>query len=295
MRINNLYKAEIYRFFHSIFIFIFMAAGLFGILFLASDNSDVLLGDGTVEGALNSTMRIANLIIALVVSVGISSYAGKEFRLKTICYEIMGGHSLWKISLTKTITCGLFASILLQLGILFFFVTVPGALQMYSLQHILFMFIIIFHIMRGYGFCKIAFSKTLTCAIILPVLILICMMIYLGIFCGLSFCELYFRGCGIFFLLFHLCSASILYVLLCRTPVIGGSLAFFRFFVIEAVLPTGTQPQLMKLNVFNQWYQLVDAKTPLTIEWLVSILGIAAVEYGILQMVLSGSAKWRDM
>lgn len=123
MQINNLYKAEIYRFIHSSFIFIFMAAGLFGILYLASDNSDVLLGDGTLEGALNSTMRIANLIIALVVSVGISSYAGKEFRLKTICYEIMGGHPLWKISLTKTITCGLFVSILLQFGILFFFVT----------------------------------------------------------------------------------------------------------------------------------------------------------------------------
>lgn len=244
MRINNLYKAEIYRFFHSIFIFIFMAAGLFGILFLASDNSDVLLGDGTVEGALNSTMRIANLIIALVVSVGISSYAGKEFRLKTICYEIMGGHSLWKISLTKTITCGLFASILLQLGILFFFVTVPGALQMYSLQHILFMFIIIFHI----------------------------------------------------------CSCTVLYVILCRNGVLGGCLAFVRFTLLEVMVlfavglfvQESVREKCKSLSVMSQWSAVIRSGFAIPQEYMAGIIFGAVVEYAVLLAAIQFCSKKVD-
>lgn len=236
MNKGSLYRVEFYRFFHSFSIIKYSVFVSLLLLFMSYTDMKYTGNEITEELAWASLTPVFPYLLALVC-VMIAVYVGREFRQKTINYEIM----------------------------------------------------------RGYGFCKIAFSKTLTCAIILPVLILICMMVYLGIFCGLTFCELYFRGCGIFFLLFHLCSVSVLYVLLCRMSVIGGSLAFFRFFVLEAVLPTGTQPQLMKLNVFNQWYQLVDAKTPLTMEWLVNILGIAAVEYGILQMVLSGSAKWRDM
>lgn len=52
MRTDSLYKVEIYRFFHSFFIFICMAAGFLGILFLAAYNSDALLSDGTPLGSI---------------------------------------------------------------------------------------------------------------------------------------------------------------------------------------------------------------------------------------------------
>ena len=244
MRINNLYKAELYRFFHSIFIFIFMAVGLLGIMFLASDNSDVLLGDGTVEGALNSTMRVANLMIVLIVSVGISSYAGKEFRLKTICYEIMGGHPLWKISLTKTITCGLFVSVLLQLCILFFFIAVPGALQMYSPLHILFMFIIILHI----------------------------------------------------------CSCTVLYVILCRNGALGGCLAFVRFTLLEVTVlfamglfaPESVCGKCKSLSVMSQWSAASYSGFAIPQEYMAGIILGALMEYAILLVAIQFCSKKVD-
>ena len=143
---GNLYKVEIYRFFHSFLIFICMVVSFCAILILASGNSDALLGDGTLLGGVESAMKIANLIIVFVVSVVISVYVGREFKQKTINYEIMSGHHLCKIGFTKTVTCGIFVSVLLLCGILLFFMTVPGVLQRYTFLHIVLMFLIVLHI-----------------------------------------------------------------------------------------------------------------------------------------------------
>ncbi len=146
METGNLYKVEIYRFFHSALLFICMMVSFIALLLLASGNSDALLGDGTLLGGVESAMKIANLIIVFIVSVVISVYVGREFKQKTINYEIMSGYHLWKIGLTKTVTCGVFVSMLLLCGMLLFFLTVPGLLQRYTFLQIVLMFMILLHI-----------------------------------------------------------------------------------------------------------------------------------------------------
>lgn len=146
MQKDNLYKVECYRFFHSFVLFICMEAGFLAILFLSSDNADVLLGNDTPMGMVKATMRMVNLVAAGIVSAGISNYAGREFKQKTIYYEVMRGYSLWKISMTKTATCGIGVAVLLMCGILLFLAATPGALQAYSFIHILFMFFVLCHI-----------------------------------------------------------------------------------------------------------------------------------------------------
>ena len=78
METGNLYKVEIYRFFHSALLFICMMVSFIALLLLASGNSDALLGDGTLLGGVESAMKIANLIIVFIVSVVISVYVGRE-------------------------------------------------------------------------------------------------------------------------------------------------------------------------------------------------------------------------
>lgn len=146
MQTSNLYKVEMHRFFLSFLLFALMAVVFLAILFLASDDSDVLLGDSTAIGALQSVMKIASLLTVFIASVVISNYVGREFKQKTINYEVMRGYSLWKICFAKTITCGLCFSVMLLVSILLFLMKVPGTLQTYTSIHILFMFLVLCHI-----------------------------------------------------------------------------------------------------------------------------------------------------
>lgn len=64
-------------------------------LFLASDDTDMLLGDNSTVGIVTSTMKIANLLIVIIVSVVVSIYIEDEFKQKTICYEVMSGYKVY--------------------------------------------------------------------------------------------------------------------------------------------------------------------------------------------------------
>lgn len=146
MEKNNLCKVELYRFWHSKSIFIGMIIGCIGMFILASANSDAFMTDGVTSGNVNSVMKFANIMLILLIAVTVSYYLGREFKCKTIHHEIMAGYKFYKICLTKTLTCGMFISIILLLCILLFFATEYGTFQEYSVKRIFFLFILLCHI-----------------------------------------------------------------------------------------------------------------------------------------------------
>lgn len=241
MRTDSLYKVEIYRFFHSFFIFICMAAGFLGILFLAADNSDALLSDGTPLGSINAVLNIADLMVTLTASVAISSYIGREFRLKTISYEVMSGCSFWKISLIKTFTCGIVVPVMLQVCVLLFIVTVSGVWQKQLFIHILFMF----------------------------------------------------------FILCHICSCTVLYVMLLRNGALGGCLSFVRFTLLEVVAsftaggwaPAGVYNRCKEAAVMSQWSAVIHIDMGIQPAYKVSIVMSGIMEYVILLAVIRFLSK----
>ncbi len=245
MRIQNLYKIELYRFVHSYFIFVCMIAGFLVTLFLASHNSDALMGDGTSVGTVTATMKVANLIVVLVVSVAISNYVGREFKQKTIYYEVMRGYKLWEISVIKSITCGIVLPVMLELCILIFYVTIPGTLELFAFTHILFMF----------------------------------------------------------FILWHICSCTTLYVLLCKNGSLGGCLAFVRFTLLEVMILFVLKPFMSNslynsckpLFIMSQWSAVINADFIIPVEYMSGIIGGAVIEYFVLIVLIQVYSKKNDL
>ncbi len=146
MGIHKLYKIELYRFLHSKIFLIGTILSASGLLVFASQNGEVLMSDGTVAGDVAATMKIANLMLTLLAAVVIGCYVGREYKLKTINYEVMGGYPFWRICLAKTFSCGLLIPVILLLCILMFFVAKQGGIGEYSVLKLLFLFIILCHI-----------------------------------------------------------------------------------------------------------------------------------------------------
>ena len=244
MRKCNLYKVEMYRFIHSYFMFICMVVIFLATIFFAVDHSETLLGDGTQIGAVNSAMKVANLMIVFIVSVVAANYVGREFKQKTVNHEVMAGYSLWKICCTKTITCGIFVSIMLQLCILIFFLPFSGVLQMYSLINILFMF----------------------------------------------------------FVLCHICTCTVLYVMLCRNGALGGCLAFARFtllevmalFTVKLFVTSDVHKGCKALSVMSQWSAVTRTDIVIPSEYMIDIIGGAVVEYIVLLVIIELFSKRID-
>lgn len=243
MRKGNLYRVEMYRFTHSFFMFLCMAAIFSATVFFAVDNSEALLADGTYMGAINSTMKVVNLMIVFIASVMAANYVGREFKQKTIHHEIIAGYSLWRICCTKAMTCGLCVSLMLQLCI-FIFVSVLGALQMYSPVHILFMF----------------------------------------------------------FILCHICTCTVLYVMLCRNGALGGCLAFVRFtllevfvlFTTELFVTSDVYNSCKVLAVMSQWSAVTNTDIVIAPEYRIGIIGGAVVEYIVLLVIIQLSSRRID-
>lgn len=143
---SMLLRVEKYRFIKNIFMWIAIVVMLVVLMLISMDDTDMLISGGLMSDMLTSTLKIANLYIVLAVSVTVSIYIGKEFRQKTICYEIMHGYSMWKISFVKTVTCGFVNAVFLQIGILIYVLCMGGKRQIYSLEQWCLMFLIIFRI-----------------------------------------------------------------------------------------------------------------------------------------------------
>lgn len=142
----KLWKVELYRFSRNIIAWIGMVLILCMVLFLASDDTELLLGDNSIAGTITATMRIANLLIVFIVSVTTSIYIGGEFKQKTICYEMMSGFKAWKISLVKTLSCGMINAVILQIGIMLYIKIMEGNQPVYSWGRCILLFFIISHI-----------------------------------------------------------------------------------------------------------------------------------------------------
>lgn len=239
MKKSNLFRIELYRFFHSISIMKYVVLIPLILFFMSYINLAGLESEITGKMVWASMAPDFLYLLAFICTI-IAIYIGREFRQKTIYYEIMSGHT----------------------------------------------------------FCKISFSKTMTCGIIIPVVMIICMIAYL-LFFPAALCDDFFSRIFCLLLLFlHVCSCTVLYVILCRNSAIGGTVAFIKFFVIEAVLQLALNKEgswIKGLLVFEQWYRLLNIEEPLSKELVLSILASIITEYGILQGILLWHSKRSDM
>lgn len=239
MKKSNLFRIELYRFFHSISIMKYVVLIPLILFFMSYINLAGLESEITGKMVWASMAPDFLYLLAFICTI-IAIYIGREFRQKTIYYEIMSGHT----------------------------------------------------------FCKISFSKTMTCGIIIPVVMIICMIAYL-LFFPAALCDDFFSRIFCLLLLFlHVCSCTVLYVILCRNSAIGGTVAFIKFFVIEAVLQLALNKEgswIKGLLVFVQWYRLLNIDEPLSKELVLSILASIITEYGILQGILLWHSKRSDM
>lgn len=157
--------------------------------------------------------------------------------------------------------------------------------------------------MRGYIFCQIAWSKTITCGILISGIIVICMMAYLSIFTAVKCDDCVIRIFCLFILFFHICSSATLYILLFRNPVAGGVAAFFRFMVFESILQIivsalpidGIEMLITKSMIFNQWIKLISIEETLNMEYIRLIIVAALIEYVVLQSILRLSSEVIDI
>lgn len=239
MKKGNLFRIELYRFFHSISIMKYVVFIPLILFFMSYLNLVGLESEMTGKMVWASMAPDFLYLLAFICTI-IAVYVGREFRQKTIYYEIMSGHT----------------------------------------------------------FCEIALSKTMTCGIIMPIVMMICMITYL-LFFPAALCEdFYLRIFCLLLLFFHVCSCTVLYVILCRSSVIGGTLAFIKFFVIEAVFLQVLMKEgawIKGLLVFEQWYRLLNIEESLSKELVISILASIITEYGILQGIMLWHSKRADM
>lgn len=244
MKINNLCRVELYRFFHSISIIkyvIIVPFALFLMSYINIAHVENEITDNLVWGSIAADYTYLLAFICVIIAV----YVGREFNQKTIYYEIM----------------------------------------------------------KGYSYCKIALSKMITCGVIISVAILMCLMMYLGMFSAALCGDYWLRILLLFVLFFHLCSSATLYVFLCRNTIIGGCAAFARFFVVEAVLqtitmhlvPNGEGNCFERLLAFNQWHELIRVDAPVTKELVISVVVATVIEFGLLQWVVDLKSKLSDM
>ncbi len=143
---SKLWRVERYRFFKDCMIWIAVAVMLSVLLFLSTEDPEMLIGDNTLEGTITSTLKLANIFIALVVCVAVAVYIGREFKQKTICYEVMRGYGMWRIGFIKTLTCGFINAILLQLAIWIYVTSMDGKTNLFSFGRWCLMFLILCHI-----------------------------------------------------------------------------------------------------------------------------------------------------
>lgn len=237
MKKSNLFRIELYRFFHSMSIMKYVVI-IPPVLFFMSYINLAGLEDETTGKTVWVSMSPAFLYLLAFICTIIAVYIGREFQQKTICYEIMSGHT----------------------------------------------------------FCEIALSKTMSCGIIIPIAVIICMLLYLLLFPAALCEDLYLRISCILLLFIHVCSCVVLYVVLCRSAVMGGAIAFIKFFVIEAVLQMALYKEgawLKELLVFEQWYRLLNIEESLSKELVISILASTITEYGILQGILRSGIHYK--
>ena len=146
MREKSLYKIELYRFVKSLWVFILLSAGCMIMMFLINADSSSFETSQSAAGNFQSVFKIMGIFFCIAAAIGISLYAGREYKSKTIYHELMRGYSLEKIALSKTIGCGIIFSFILWFAVLIFLALNKGYLISFSPVRFILLYVYMFHI-----------------------------------------------------------------------------------------------------------------------------------------------------
>ncbi|MBQ4523965.1 MAG: hypothetical protein IJA10_13595 [Lachnospiraceae bacterium] len=160
----------------------------------------------------------------------------------------------------------------------------------------------IYHeIMKGYSSTKIALSKTISCGFIYSFIlwssVLIFLMINPSYLSEFSITRLLL----IYIYLFHICSCTLLYVMLCRNGATGGCLAFCRFEFFEVLisflallLPDDILVWVKGFLTMSQWSYLTTTGVEIPMACYIGIIFSTVIEYFVLMLLLSLSTRKGD-
>ncbi len=146
MREKSLYKIELYRFVKSLWVFILLSAGCMIMMFLINADSSSFETSQSAAGNFQSVFKIMGIFFCIAAAIGISLYAGREYKSKTIYHELMRGYSLEKIAVSKTIGCGIIFSFILWFAVLVFLALNKGYLISFSPVRFILLYVYMFHI-----------------------------------------------------------------------------------------------------------------------------------------------------
>lgn len=150
-----------------------------------------------------------------------------------------------------------------------------------------------YEVIEGFGICRIAVSKTFTCGIFVPYVYTMCVLIYLFFMTNSLTPEFIWRMILMCAVHTHICSLTVLYVMLCKNGILGGFVAFARFFLGEIVFQSFLAESnskiakfILQFQVFQQWNDIICIDLPLgRVDILVLLISLI-LEYGLILFLL---------
>ena len=151
-----------------------------------------------------------------------------------------------------------------------------------------------YQIMKGMNTFKRSCDKTVCSGFLIPIVVMICLGIYLSIFQALNDKQDILRLFLIMLILSHVASTTLMYVLICKNAIIGAIITFMKFTLVEAafnqmsknIFAENINEILDKMCIFIQIQNItvVNANTSL-IEIALYIIISFILEYFLLQCV----------
>ena len=165
MKISKLIRVECYRFMHSMDLIkymLFVTPMIFLIGYFSSRSYVEVAGKENWAREIWGA-SLSNLFSVVVLSLVITAtYVGREFRQKTINYELMQGYSILAIALSKMTTCGGLAALYFLCCMIAVNGIVPGALATAGVYRILLFFLFYFHLFAVSSLFVMIFRNGLT-------------------------------------------------------------------------------------------------------------------------------------
>lgn len=160
----------------------------------------------------------------------------------------------------------------------------------------------IYHeIMKGYSLTEIALTKTISCGFVYSFILWSTVLIFLLINPRYLSEFSIVRLLLMFAYLFHICSCTLLYVLLCRNGGTGGCLAFCRFVFLEVfisvfalLLPNDILVWIKGFLTISQWSYLTTTGVEIPMACYIGVIFSTVIEYVLLMLFLSLSSRRAD-
>ncbi|MBR6382377.1 MAG: hypothetical protein IKS56_00140 [Lachnospiraceae bacterium] len=160
----------------------------------------------------------------------------------------------------------------------------------------------IYHeIMKGYSLVKIAVSKAIGCGLIFAFILWCAVFTFLAVNKGYLTAFSPARFILLYVYMFHICSCTLMYVMLLRNGAVGGCLAFCRFVFFEIciaffalVLPDKILIWVKGFLTFTQWSYLTTPDVSLPLPVYIGVILSTIAELVILSLLLSFNGKRID-